>query len=124
MRYAYEAGDVERCAVHHLNLANHQEAAGVEPATFLAHRLAGGVLLFQADSSLYPDALGELALSFVRFAPNRPPLPDGCAELAAIVEGVDGVRFRELADRLSQDGGADGDEAIHAVAGMARVMAG
>ena len=29
-----------------------------------------------------------------------------------------------LVDQLSQDGGADGDEAVHAVAGMARVMAG
>ena len=38
-------------------------------------------------------------------------------------EQVDGVRFRELAEQLSLDGGASGDEALHAVVGMARYMA-
>ena len=124
LRNAYAEGDPQRCAVHHLNLANHQEADGGEPATFLAHRLAGGVLLFQAGSDLYADALGDLAMSFVRSAPRKPPLPDSFDELAMIVESVYGVRFRALVDRLSQDGGADGEEAVHAVAGMARTMAG
>lgn len=124
LRTAYAEGDPERCAVHHLNLANHQEAAGGDPTTFLAHRLAGGVVLFQTGSDLYTDALGDLALSFVRFAPRKPPLPDSFDELAAIVETIDGVRFRSLVDQLSQDGGADGDEAMHAVVGMARVMGG
>ena len=124
LRNAYAEGDPLRCAAHHLNLANHQEAANGEPTTFLAHRLAGGVLLFQVGSDLYTDALGDLAMSFVRFAPRKPPLPDSFDELAMIVESVDGVHFRALVDQLSQDGGADGDEAIHAVAGMARAMAG
>jgi hypothetical protein len=124
LRNAYVEGDPQRCAAHHLNLANHQEASGSEPTTFLAHRLAGGVLLFQADSDLYADALGDLAVSFVRFAPRQAPLPDSFDELARIVETIDGVRFREVVDRLSQDGGADGEEAVHAVAGMARMMAG
>ena len=68
LRNAYAEGDPLRCAAHHLNLANHQEAANGEPTTFLAHRLAGGVLLFQVGSDLYADALGDLAMSFVRFA--------------------------------------------------------
>jgi hypothetical protein len=124
LRTAYAEGDPQRCAVHHLNLANQQEAAGGEPTTYLAHRLASGVLLFQAGSDLYTDALGDLAMSFVRSAPRQPPLPDSFDELAAIVELVDGVRFRALVDHLSQDGGADGEEAVHAVVGMARVMGG
>lgn len=124
LRTAYAAGDPQRCAAHHMNLANHLEAAGGDPMTFLSHRLAAGVLLFQADSELVTNALGDLAMSFVRFAPRKPPLPDSFDELAMIVETVDGVRFRTLVDRLSQDGGADGDEAMHAVAGMARVMGG
>ena len=49
MRNAYAEGDPLRCAADHSNLANHQEAANGEPTTFLAHRLAGGVLLFQVD---------------------------------------------------------------------------
>ena len=124
LRNAYSAGDAQRCAAHHLNLANHQEGAAGQATTFLAHRLAGGVLLFQIGSDLYTDALGDLAMSFVRFAPRKPPLPDSFDELATIVETVDGVYFRALVAQLSQDGGADGDEAVHAVAGMARVMAG
>ena len=124
LRNAYAEGDPQRCAAHHLNLANHLEAANGQATTFLAHRLAGGVLLFQVGSDLYTDALGDLAMSFVRFAPRKPPLPDSFDELATIVECVDGVYFRTLVDQLSQDGGADGDEAVHAVAGMARVMAG
>lgn len=124
LRNAYVAGDPQRCAAHHLNLANHHEASDGEPTTFLAHRLAGGVLLFQADSDLYTDALGDLAMSLVRFAPRRAPLPDSFDELVTIVEAVDGVHFRDLVDRLSQDGGADGEEAVHAVVGMARMMAG
>ena len=124
LRNAYAEGDPQRCAAHHLNLANHQEAANGEPTTFLAHRLAGGVLLFQIDSDLYADALGDLAMSFVRFAPRKPPLPDSFDERVTIVESIDGVHLRALVDQLSQDGGADGDEAVHAVAGMAGLMAG
>lgn len=124
LRNAYVESDPARCAAHHLNLANQLEYAGGEPTTFLAHRVAGGVLLFQTGSTLYNDALGDLAMSYVRAAPRKPPLPHDFDELCQIVEQVHGVRFRELVDSLAQDGGADGDEAMHAVIGMARYMAG
>lgn len=124
LRNAYVAGDAQRCAAHHLNLANHLEHAGGEPTTLLAHRLAGAVLLFQAGGDLLTDALGDLAMSFVRYAPGKPPLPDTVDELSAIVEQVDGVRFRQLVEVLAHDGGADGDEALHAALGMAQYMAG
>lgn len=124
LRNAYAGGDPDRCAAHHLNLANQLEHAGADPSTYLAHRLAGGILRFQSDSDRYTDALGDLAMSFVRFAPRRPPLPDSFDELCRIVELVEGVRLRALAADLAQQGGADGDEALHAVAGMARYMAG
>jgi hypothetical protein len=120
---AYAAGDPLRCAAHHLNLANQMEAAGGEPSTALAHRAAGAVLLFQAGGDLLPDALGSLAMSFVQHAPRKPPLPDDFDALMAIVEQVEGVRLQEMAQQLSLDGGASGDEALHAVVGMARYMA-
>jgi hypothetical protein len=50
-------------------------------------------------------------------------LPDDFDDLAGIVEQVDGVDFRTLTEQLSLDGGAGGDEALHAVVGMARYMA-
>jgi hypothetical protein len=121
---AYAEGDPERCAVHHLNIANQLEHGGGDPAIFLAHRLAGGAILFQADSPLLADALGELALSFARAAPRKPQLPATFEELCRLVESVDGVHFRALSEALGQDGGAGGDEAMHAVIGMARAMAG
>ena len=85
--------------------------------------MAGALLLFQAGGDLLPDSLGQLAMSFVQHAPRKPPLPDDFDGLAAIVEQVEGVRFRELAQQLSLGGGASGDEALHAVVGMARYMA-
>ena len=124
LRNAYGEGDAERCAVHHLNLANQLEHAGGDLKTLLAHRLAGGVILFQADSPLLTDALVNLAMSFVRAAPRQPPLPREFDDLCVIVEAVDGVHFRALVDGLHADGAADGDEAMHAVAGIARSMAG
>lgn len=124
LRNAYAEGDPGRCAAHHLNLANQLEYAGGDPTTLLAHRVAGGMLLFQAGLEMYNDALGDLAMSYVRFAPRRPPLPQDFDELCRIVEQVEGVRFRELVETLAQDGGADGDEALHAVTGMAKSMAG
>ena len=124
LRNAYGEGDAERCAVHHLNLANQLEHAGGDLKTLLAHRLAGGGILFQADSPLLTDALVNLAMSFVRAAPRQPPLPREFDDLCALVEAVDGVQFRALVDGLHADGAADGDEAMHAVAGIARSMAG
>lgn len=123
LRSAYAAGDPLRCAAHHLNLANQIAAAGGDPSTHLAHSLAGAVLLFQANGDLLPDSLGQLAMSFVQHAPRRPPLPDDFDALAAIVEQVEGVQFREMTAQLGMDGGASGDEALHAVVGMARLMA-
>ncbi len=97
LRNAYGAGDPLRCAAHHLNLANQMAVAGGEPSTLLAHRMAGAVLLFQADGDLLPDALGNLAMSFVQHAPRKPPLPDDFDALVAIVEQIEGVRLQEMA---------------------------
>jgi hypothetical protein len=63
-------------------------------------------------------------LSFVDYAPRRPPLPRTFDALCEIVEQVPGVQLRQMAETLAAGGGADGDEALHAVAGMAKYMAG
>ncbi len=123
LRNAYAADDPARCAAHHLNLARQMEGAGGDPSTWLAHCVAGAVLLFQSDDDLLPNALGQLAMGFVQHAPRRPPLPGDFDTLTAIVEQVDGVRFRAMTERLSLNGGASGDEARRAVVGLARLMA-
>lgn len=123
LRQAYLSGDVFHCAAHHLNLASQLQAAGYAPALWLAHQAAGTVLLFQADSEFLPEALGRLALVFVDLAPHRPPIARDFASLVDLVEKTEGVEFAALVRRLGQDGGADGDEALHAVLGLAQSMA-
>lgn len=123
LRNAYQADDPNRCAVHHLNLSNHLRHAGAVPAVYLCHLTAGVVLCFQTGSDLLIDSLGQLALAFAEYAPKRPPTPETFDELCDLVEAVDGVRFRAMVADLRGERGADGDEAFHAVLGMARRMA-
>jgi len=63
-------------------------------------------------------------MSYVRAAPRQPQLPREFPDLCALVEAVDGVRFEALVAAQHADGAADGDEAMHAVTGIARSMAG
>lgn len=121
---AYAAGDSYAAAIHHLNLANHMAVAGAPPADWLAQQVAGTVLLFQADSELLPDALGNLAMIYVQHAPRRPPAPRTFAALVEAIGRPAGASFYQLSQQLGGDGGADGDEALHAVLGLAQTMAG
>lgn len=124
LRNAYLAGDPLRAAIHHLNLANQLAATGTPSAVWLEQQVAGTLLLFQADSDLLPDALGNLALVYVNFAPQKPPMPRTFDALADSLEHLDGVSFRRMTEQLAENGGASGDEALHAVLGLAATMAG
>jgi hypothetical protein len=122
LQRAYRAGDGENCGALHHNLSVQQEQAGVLPSTYLAHRLAGGILFFQAGSSWLPDSLGDLAMTFLEFWPS-PPFPSSFDQLCRSVEVLEGIRFRVLVESLAEEGGAGGEEAFHAVLGMARRIA-
>jgi PAS domain-containing protein len=118
LRYTYQTGGPEDCAVSHNNLANYIERAeGGEPDAVLAHRLAAGVIRVQISSGTLRTTIRNLALS------SLPPAPPSFEWVCATVEQVEGVRFRELFARLPKRA-PDGDAAIQAVWEMAKAEAG
>jgi len=58
--------------------------------------------------------LPRLATHLADFTAS-PPLPADFAALCEIVEQVEGVRFRDLFERLPKDRAADGDAALQQV---------
>jgi tetratricopeptide (TPR) repeat protein len=119
LRYSYLAGDPRDCAISHDNLASCLMRAKSAPETALAHRLVGGIMRFQTGSGTLDLTRWNLALDFAEFAPDLPPLPDSFDELCRIVEAVEGVRFRELFERLPRRA-ASGDEALQEVVRLAQ----
>jgi len=119
LRYKYLGGDPEDCAISHFNLANDLMRGGGPPAAALAHRLAAGVIRFQTGSGRLTSTLGGLALHFAEFAPKPPPLPASFDDLCRLVEEVEGVRFRELLERLPPRAGT-GEEVLRQVVTLAQ----
>jgi hypothetical protein len=114
LRYTYLAGNPEACAIAHHNLSNCLQRAGRDWEVALAHRLAAGVILLQMGAGKLPSTLQNIAEDFAACAPDLPPFPDDFDELCRLVEAVEGVRFRELFERLPRRA-ATGDEALAAV---------
>ncbi len=112
LRYRYQAGQPEDCAISHHNLANYIERSGGAPEAALAHRLAAGVIRLQISSGQLSTAIRNLALS------PLPPAPPSFAQVCALVEQMEGVRFRALFAQLPQ-GAPDGEAAIQMVWEMA-----
>ncbi len=113
LRYKYQVGQPEYCAISHNNLANYiQRAEGKMPESAMAHRLAAGIIYFQISSGTLSSTIRNLALSSL---PHEPP---SFAQVCAIVERIEGVRFQELFAQLPKRE-PDGDAAIQAVWKMA-----
>lgn len=100
LRYKYRAGEPEDCAVAHFNLSTYLMKAGDLPRGALAHRLAAGLIRFQTESDEWPSTLSALASHLLSFTSDPPPLPESFGALCSIVEEVEGVRVRELCERL------------------------
>jgi len=112
LRYAYQTGQPEHCAMSHGNLATHLEYAQSEPWLVLAHRLAASLIFFQTG-------LGDLMKSINLLAGSTlPAAPPMFEQVVATVEQIEGVRFREMFARLPARA-PDGDAAIAAVWQMA-----
>jgi hypothetical protein len=106
--YTYQAGEPEDCAISHNNLANYLELQDADPTLVLAHRLAAAVIRLQTKSGLLPTTICNLANSAL------PPAPPSFAEVVALVEAIEGVRFAALFERLPRSL-PDGDAALAAV---------
>ena len=114
LRYNYLAGSPGDCAISHHNLSVYLKGAGRNRKVVLAHRSAAGVIDLQTGSGELPSTLQNLVEDFAEYAPDLPPCPDDFDEMCRLVEAVEGVRFRELFERLPRRV-ATGDAALAAV---------
>ncbi len=113
LQYIYRYGQPEDCAIRHDNLSIYLQRAGEPRDAWLAHRLAAGITSIRIGSGHLRTVVRNLAISDL---PDTPPAFD---RIAATVEQIDGVRFRELFARLPARY-SDGDAAVAAVWQMAR----
>ncbi|WP_295396339.1 hypothetical protein [uncultured Thiodictyon sp.] len=88
LRFRYQAGAPEGCAVSHHNLSNSLEGQGADPAQVLAHRLAAAALRIQMGSGQLPGTIRTLANL------DPPAHPPPFAAIADQAEQVPGVRLR------------------------------
>lgn len=105
LRYTYQSGQPKDCVTGHNNLANYLQLATGHSDALLAHWLASGVICLQTGSGSLATAIDNLARA------PLPPAPPSFAQVCAVVEQIEGVRFRELFARLPKRF-SDGDAAI------------
>jgi len=115
LKYYYQLGQPKACANSHHNLANYLERNGAWAGEVLAQRLAAAVICYQIGSGSLRTNLYNLTST------SLPVHPPTFAEVAAIVERLEGVRFRELFASLPARA-PTGDAAIAAVWEMAQAM--
>ncbi len=115
LKYKYQSGQPEVCAISHNNLANNLERSGAPADEVLAQRLADAVICYQIGSGGLQTSLRNLARS------DLPPQPPRFAEVVARVEQLEGVRFGALFAALPPRA-PDGDAAIAAVWELALAM--
>jgi hypothetical protein len=115
LKYPYQTGQPEECASSHHNLAALLKHDGALAGEVLAQRLAAAVIWYQIGGGLLQTILNSLANS------DLPPQAPTFAEVAATVERLEGVRFRELFAALPARA-PDDDTAIAAVWGMVMAL--
>jgi len=113
LKYRCQAGQPDECAISHNNLSSYLRRAGESQQICLAHRVAAGIIGIQTNSGGLQIRVRNLANS------DLPPTPPRFAEVASIVEQIEGVRFAELFARLPRQY-PDGDAAIGALWGMVK----
>jgi len=108
MAYTYLAPLPNDCAASHNNLATYLARAGQPTRHYLPHQIAAALLQLPTNSNALRDSLHNLVVS------DLPATPPAFEDVVQAVERVDGVRFRELFERLPKEY-ADGDAAIQAL---------
>ncbi|MEK7328917.1 MAG: hypothetical protein AAB217_27040, partial [Chloroflexota bacterium] len=109
LRYSYQAGEPEDCAISHNNLAEYLSRLNQPPALVLAHRLAACVIGLQTGSGALPGRIRKLQS---QTANQKSKMP--FAEVVRLVEQIEGVRFGALFAQLPKNA-PDGESAIAAV---------
>jgi len=104
LRLTYPRPDPREVGVAHHSLANRLTATAAPAGQVLGHRLAAALLFHLTDMA------GELTVTMRALAEDLRRYPDSAppaslAELAAVVEQVDGVRYTILIGALAADPG-------------------
>jgi hypothetical protein len=115
LRFRYVSGDPEGAAVSHSNTARYIIRSRGEWREALAHRLAATLNRVLAHSGRAEQRLTALAHDLHQAGPaGRAALPTDFGALCATVEQIEGVRFREMVDRLAANR-VTGDELLKQV---------
>lgn len=115
LRYSYLIGEPEGISISHHNLAIYLGRAGSRSA--LNHRLADAIICYQIGSGML--TLDGLARDLNKFGLEA--LPESFDQLCQRLEQVEGVRFRELWQRLTKRT-EDGDTLLKEIIETARGM--
>jgi tetratricopeptide (TPR) repeat protein len=115
LRYKYRSGDPESISTSHHNLAIYLSEAGSK--SILDHLMAAAVISYKSGSGLLAKGLRSLAVGLDKFGPET--LPGSFDHLIDRVERVEGVRFRELCERLPKRA-EDGNQLLKKLVDMAQ----
>jgi len=116
LRFEYVAGDPRAINISHFNLANYITRDEGPWRDVVAHRLAAVLISVLTQAGDAASDIAALGRDHQRAGPAS--LPPDFATLCAIVEQVEGVRFRELVERFAA-GQTNGDELLKKVVAMA-----
>ena len=120
LRFRYVGIEPDECAISHFNLANYLTRTGSVHGTIVDHRLAAVLIRLATRTGRSPQSLAALASDLPNAGVQAASaLPADFAALCATVEEVEGVRFRELMERLTRGGPTDPDALLREAIGAA-----
>jgi tetratricopeptide (TPR) repeat protein len=115
LRYKYLFGDPESISISHNNLSIYLGKTGSASAP--DHKLAAAIIFCQTGSGMFDSSLNGLTYDLNKFGAEA--LPSSFDMLCGRVERVEGVRFRELWERLPKRS-IDGDKLLKELVEAAR----
>jgi hypothetical protein len=104
-------------------------SAGMEEAAAIAHRLAAICIFVQTQDGKLPSAVKALSRELAQLDASSPAAAlvaeagSGFEAMVAMVEQVEGARFRELFSRLPTTRAETGPQALQQVLALARGQA-
>jgi hypothetical protein len=119
LRYKYAQSDPDAAAVSHFNISNYINKSQGEWREALAHRLAAVLIVVVMQSGRAVRLFAALVRDLRNAGPEgSAAFPADFAALCEAVEKIEGVRFREMIERLA-GGPAECDELFRQVVASA-----
>jgi hypothetical protein len=109
----YRAAEPASCATAHFNLSNYLMRGAGTPMEAIAHRLAAIIIGLLTASDILIKGFDALRQQLADLGPTgRVVAPKSFVEICTTVDGIDRVRFQDLANRLNA-GRFDLDDLVH-----------